>query len=191
MILIIDNYDSFTYNLYQMIGKFENDIKVIRNDEKRPEEIREFQPDKIIISPGPGHPQNQRDFGVSGYTIKELGRKIPVLGVCLGHQGIFSVFGGEIIRTKPVHGKQTEIHHTETGIFQGVKNPLIAARYHSLVCDGNTTPDSLEIIAETDNRMIMAIKHRNYPIYGLQFHPESIGTVEGSSVIKNFLEMEL
>jgi anthranilate synthase component II len=191
MILIIDNYDSFTYNLYQMVGEFEEEVMVFRNDEITMEEIRELQPAKILISPGPGDPKNERDFGVSEETIKQMGMDIPVLGVCLGHQGIFTAFGGEVIRTEPVHGKQTEITHPESGIFQGVGNPLLAARYHSLVCNGNTTPDSLEIIAETGDGMIMAIKHRNYPIFGLQFHPESIGTADGKQLIKNFLEMEV
>ncbi len=191
MILIIDNYDSFTYNLYQLVGEFETDIKVFRNDEITVEEIKQLQPSKIIISPGPGNPQNKRDFGVSRDIILEVGIKIPVLGVCLGHQGIFTAFGGEIIRTEPVHGKQCHIHHQNTGMFQGVSRPLVAARYHSLVCKRDTTPPSMDIMAETDDGMIMAIKHHDYPIYGLQFHPESIGTDDGRKIMKNFLEMEV
>lgn len=191
MILIIDNYDSFTYNLYQLVGEFEKDIKVYRNDEITLEEIKKLQPSKIIISPGPGTPHNKRDFGVSQDTILEMGKEIPVLGVCLGHQGIFTAFGGEITRTEPVHGKQCHIHHHNTGMFQGVSSPLQAARYHSLVCKKDTTPSSVDIMAETDDGMIMAIKHQDYPIFGLQFHPESIGTDDGRQIMKNFLEMEV
>ena len=190
MILIIDNYDSFTYNLYQLVGEFEKDIRVFRNDEITVEEIREMKPSQIIISPGPGNPNNQRDFGVSRATILEIGQDIPVLGVCLGHQGIFTAFGGEITHTEPVHGKKTLIHHQNSGMFQGVKSPLQAARYHSLVCKRDSTPPSVDILAETDDGMIMAIKHHDYPIFGLQFHPESIGTSDGRKIMKNFLEME-
>ena len=191
MILIIDNYDSFTYNLYQLVGEFERDIQVYRNDEITLNEIKKLQPSRIIISPGPGNPQNERDFGVSKDTILEIGKKIPVLGVCLGHQGIFTAFGGEITRTEPVHGKQTRIIHKNTGMFRGVTSPLKAARYHSLVCKRDTTPQDVDILAETDEGMIMAIKHNEYPIFGLQFHPESIGTHDGKTIIKNFLEMEV
>lgn len=191
MILIIDNYDSFTYNLYQLVGEFETNIKVFRNDKITVDEIKELQPSQIIISPGPGNPQNKRDFGVSRATILEVGKKIPILGVCLGHQGIFTAFGGEIIRTDPVHGKQCHIYHQNKGMFQGVSSPLLAARYHSLICKKDTTPPSMDIIAETDNGMIMAIKHQDYPIYGLQFHLESIGTDDGKIIMKNFLEMKV
>lgn len=190
MILIIDNYDSFTYNLYQLVGEFEEDIRVFRNDEITIEEIKTLQPERIIISPGPGNPENERDFGVSRETILEMGQEVPVLGVCLGHQGIFSAFGGEITRTEPVHGKQTMIYHQNTGMFQGVESPLQAARYHSLVCKRDSTPPSMDILAETDDGIIMAIKHQNYPIFGLQFHPESVGTTEGRRIMKNFLEMD-
>ena len=191
MILIIDNYDSFTYNLYQLVGEFEKNIQVYRNDEITIEEIKKLQPSQIIISPGPGNPKNERDFGVSKDTILEIGKEIPVLGVCLGHQGIFTAFGGEITRTEPVHGKQTRIIHQNTGMFQGVSSPLQAARYHSLVCKKDTTPSNVDILAETDEGMIMAIKHHDYPIFGLQFHPESIGTHDGKIIMKNFLEMEV
>ncbi|NYB51106.1 MAG: aminodeoxychorismate/anthranilate synthase component II [Methanobacteriaceae archaeon] len=191
MILIIDNYDSFTYNLYQLVGEFEKDIMVYRNDEITIEEIKKLQPSRIIISPGPGNPENERDFGVCKDTILKIGKKIPILGVCLGHQGIFTAFGGEIARAEPVHGKQTPIYHQKTGMFQGVSNPLQAARYHSLVCKRETTPKSVDILAETREGMIMAIKHHDYPIFGLQFHPESIGTLDGQIILKNFLEMEV
>ncbi|CDG64384.1 MAG: anthranilate synthase component [Methanobacterium sp.] len=190
MILIIDNYDSFTYNLYQLVGEFKEDTRVFKNDKITIEEIKTLQPERIIISPGPGNPENKRDFGISKEIILKMGEKVPVLGVCLGHQGIFSAFGGKVTRTEPVHGKQTMIYHQKTGMFKGVKSPLQAARYHSLVCNRNTTPPSIDILAETDDGMIMAIKHQHYPIFGLQFHPESIGTTEGRKIIKNFLEMD-
>lgn len=190
MILIIDNYDSFTYNLYQLVGEFKEDTRVFKNDKITIEEIKTLQPERIIISPGPGNPENKRDFGISKEIILKMGEKVPVLGVCLGHQGIFSAFGGKVTRTEPVHGKQTMIYHQKTGMFKGVKSPLQAARYHSLVCNRNTTPPSIDILAETDDGMIMAIKHQHYPIFGLQFHPESIGTTEGRNIIKNFLEMD-
>jgi len=191
MILIIDNYDSFTYNLYQMIGEIKHDIIVKRNNEITLKQIEELQPDVIIISPGPGSPENRRDFGVCMQVINELGSKIPILGVCLGHQGIFKAYGGEIIRTDPVHGKLSNIYHTGQGIFTGIENPLPAARYHSLLCNRNTTPKCIEILAETKNGMIMAIKHKDNPIYGLQFHPESVGTSHGKDILKNFLEINL
>jgi anthranilate synthase component 2 len=166
MILIIDNYDSFTYNLYQMVGEICRDIVVKRNDEITLNQIKKLKPQGIIISPGPGNPENSRDFGVCMQVIHELGSEIPILGVCLGHQGIFSAFGGEIIRTEPVHGKISSIFHSEEGIFMGVENPLPAARYHSLLCKDETTPK-----------------------FGLQFHPESVGTSLGIKILENFLEI--
>lgn len=189
MILIIDNYDSFTYNLYQMVGQIRNDITVRRNDKITIDEIKELDPDGIIISPGPGNPTNERDFGICTRIIKELGGEIPILGVCLGHQGIFATFGGEIIRTEPVHGKTSQIFHTGEDIFQGIKNPLSAARYHSLLCNDDTVPDCMEIIAKTSEGLIMAIKHQDKPIIGLQFHPESVGTHEGINLLKNFIKV--
>jgi len=189
MILIIDNYDSFTYNLYQMVGEIYPHIEVKRNNEITVDQIRELNPMGIIISPGPGSPDKNRDFGVSMQVIKELGSEIPILGVCLGHQGIFLAYGGEISRNEPVHGKQSSIYHTEKGIFHGIPNPLTAARYHSLFCVDKTTPDCIEIIARTNNGMIMGIKHKDKPIYGLQFHPESIGTSQGIKLLENFVEI--
>ncbi|MCE5214810.1 MAG: aminodeoxychorismate/anthranilate synthase component II [Methanobacterium sp.] len=188
MILIMDNYDSFTYNLYQLVGQLNDDIIVRRNDEISLEEIRELNPDRIIISPGPGNPTNTRDFGICNQIIHELGNDIPILGVCLGHQGIFAAFGGEIIHTDPVHGKTCPIFHDDDEIFQGITNPLSATRYHSLLCKKETTPDCMKIIAQTKDGMIMGIKHNYKPIYGLQFHPESIGTNEGLTLLKNFME---
>jgi anthranilate synthase component 2 len=189
MILIIDNYDSFTYNLYQMVGEIYPHIEVKRNNEITVAQIRELNPMGIIISPGPGSPDKNRDFGVSMQVIKELGSEIPILGVCLGHQGIFLAYGGEISRNEPVHGKQSSIYHTEKGIFHGIPNPLTAARYHSLFCVDKTTPDCIEITARTNNGMIMGIKHKDKPIYGLQFHPESIGTSQGIKLLENFVEI--
>jgi len=189
MILILDNYDSFTYNLYQLIGELEKDIMVKRNDEISIEEIRQINPDKIIISPGPGNPLNKRDFGICMDVIKEFNGIIPILGVCLGHQGIFAAFGGKITRAKPIHGKLSKIHHTDDGIFKGVENSMEATRYHSLICDKESIPECIEITAKTDDGTIMGIKHVDSPVFGLQFHPESIGTAQGVQIIKNFLEV--
>lgn len=189
MILIIDNYDSFTYNLYQMVGMIYPHITVRRNDEITVQQIKELKPRGIIISPGPGSPKNRRDFGISMQVIKELGTSIPILGVCLGHQGIFTAFGGEIGRNEPVHGKQSSIYHDEAGIFKGLENPLVAARYHSLYCMDEKRPECIEITARTSEGMIMGIKHREKPIFGLQFHPESIGTATGNKLLKNFVEI--
>jgi len=189
MILIIDNYDSFTYNLYQLIGEIESEVTVRRNDEVTIEEIQELKPEAIIISPGPGNPTNERDFGICSRVITELGGEIPILGVCLGHQGIFATFGGEIIRTDPVHGKTSDILHNGDELFRGTSNPLIAARYHSLLCNSQTVPKCMDVIAETDDGLIMAIKHRSKPIIGLQFHPESVGTDEGITILKNFMKV--
>ena len=188
MILIIDNYDSFTYNLYQLIGEIDSDILVKRNDEITVEEIRQLKPDKIIISPGPGNPTNEKDFGVCNEVIMELKDEIPILGVCLGHQGIFAAFGGKIRRSEPIHGKLSKITHTDEGIFEGVENSLEATRYHSLICDEKSLPECIKITAKTEDGIIMGIKHVESPIYGLQFHPESIGTKHGLMIIKNFLE---
>lgn len=188
MILIIDNYDSFTYNLYQLIGEVDSDILVKRNDKITVEEIRQLKPDKIIISPGPGNPTNEKDFGVCNEVIMELKDEIPILGVCLGHQGIFAAFGGKIRRTEPIHGKLSKITHTDEGIFEGVENSLEATRYHSLICDEKSLPECIKITAKTEDGIIMGIKHVESPIYGLQFHPESIGTKHGLMIIKNFLE---
>jgi anthranilate synthase component 2 len=189
MILILDNYDSFTYNLYQLVGKLEKDIVVKRNDKISVDEIKQLQPDNIIISPGPGNPTNKKDFGVCGEVINEFNGKIPILGVCLGHQGIFAAFGGKIKRAEPIHGKLSKITHSKEGLFEDVENSLLATRYHSLICDEETLPDCIEIIAETEDGTIMAIKHVNSPIFGLQFHPESIGTASGVKIIKNFLDL--
>lgn len=187
MILILDNYDSFTYNLYQLVGQLEKDIVVKRNDKITIDEIKQLQPDNIIISPGPGNPTNKKDFGVCMDVINEFKGKIPILGVCLGHQGIFAAFGGKIKRSEPIHGKLSKINHSKDGLFKNVENSLVATRYHSLICDEESVPDCIEVIAKTEDGIIMGIKHADCPVFGLQFHPESIGTASGIKIIKNFL----
>ena len=186
MILLIDNYDSFTYNLYQAIGVLNNDIKVSRNDEITLEEIEKLAPQAIIVSPGPGYP---KDAGISIDVIKKFSGKIPILGVCLGHQAIAEAFGGKIIRAKEqLHGKKTPIHiNNSAPIFNGLKDTITAARYHSLIVDSVSLPTCLSVIATDDKAQIMAIKHREHPTYGLQFHPESILSETGNIIIENFL----
>lgn len=186
MILLIDNYDSFTYNLYQAIGVLNDDIKVSRNDEITLEEIEKLAPQAIIVSPGPGYP---KDAGISIDVIKKFSGKIPILGVCLGHQAIAEAFGGKIIRAKEqLHGKKTPIHiNNSAPIFNGLKDTITAARYHSLIVDSVSLPTCLSVIATDDKAQIMAIKHREHPTYGLQFHPESILSETGNIIIENFL----
>lgn len=188
MILIIDNYDSFTYNLYQYIGEIYKDIKVVRNDEITSEAIGDMDNlDGIIISPGPGTPEKA---GICVETIKKYAGKIPILGICLGHQAIGYAFGGDVVRAQNImHGKTSNIKHNGQKLFKNIKNPLEVMRYHSLIVDKKTLPDELEITAESlDDNVIMALKHKKYEIYGLQFHPESIITEEGKKIIKNFVE---
>lgn len=191
-ILILDNYDSFVYNLVQYVG--EQGVKpfVYRNDSISLDEIKKLDLNGIIISPGPGNPENDRDIGICLDVIKEFGKKIPILGVCLGHQAIIYVFGGRILQAQKImHGKSSIISHDETGILKGIRNPTKVMRYHSLIADPDTFPyDELKITAKTiDRKEIFAVKHKKYPIYGVQFHPESIGTKEGKLIIKNFLEV--
>ena len=187
MILVIDNYDSFTYNLVQYLGELGANLKVYRNDKITTEEIRRMRPKKILISPGPGVP---RDAGISENVIKEFGKSTPILGVCLGHQARGEVFGGRIVGAKSLmHGKTSKIFHDGKGIFRGVKNPFDATRYHSLLVERKTFPKILNITAETKDKEIMGLQHKNYPIYGVQFHPESILTVEGKKILKNFLKL--
>ena len=192
MIIVIDNYDSFTYNLVQYLAELgaefpqAKDIQVYRNDKISLEEIRLLAPDAVVISPGPGRPE---DAGISPELIRQLAPDLPILGVCLGHQGIGQVYGGKIV-SAPVlmHGKTSLVHHMGTGIFQGVENPLIATRYHSLVIDRESCPEVLEITAWVDDGTIMGVRHRNYPhIQGVQFHPESILTKAGKQLLQNFL----
>lgn len=187
-ILVIDNYDSFTFNLVQLIGNFTNDIIVKRNDKVTVEEIKKITPDKIVISPGPGIPDDSK---ISLTVIKELGDKIPVLGVCLGHQGIGISFGGKIVNAPALmHGKTSEIIHNEKGIYKSLPQKFEAGRYHSLVIDRNSLPEVLEITSETEEGVIMGVKHKSFPIEGIQFHPESILTPLGKDLIKNWLEQK-
>lgn len=185
MTLLIDNYDSFSYNLYQMIGEIEPDIRVIRNDEKTVEEIRAMSPDRIILSPGPGRPE---DAGVCMEAVKTLGREIPLLGVCLGHQAICAAFGAKIIHAKKLmHGKQSEVRLDRGDpLFAGCPEMTEVARYHSLAADRGTMPPELLITAETADGEIMAVRHKDYRICGVQFHPESILTPEGKRMLSNF-----
>lgn len=188
MILMIDNYDSFTYNLVQYLGELKAKVEVYRNDALSIEQIRKMKPAKIVISPGPGRPE---DAGISIEIIKQLGPEIPVLGVCLGHQGIGYAFGGKIINAKRLmHGKTSMIKHNGQGIFKGLPNPFEATRYHSLVIDPKHVPDCLTVTAKTtDDGEIMGVAHKKYPIYGVQFHPESILTKQGINILKNFLHL--
>lgn len=187
MILLIDNYDSFSYNLFQLVGETDPDLMVIRNDEMTPEEIRELNPDRIILSPGPGRPE---DAGVTMEVVKMLGSQIPVFGVCLGHQAICAAFGATITYAKQLmHGKQSEvIFDTNCPLFQGCPQTARVARYHSLAADADTIPDTLRITARTADGEVMAVQHKEYPIYGVQFHPESIMTPDGKQIIKNFIK---
>jgi anthranilate synthase component 2 len=190
MILFIDNYDSFTYNLVQMIGGLNPDIKVIRNDELTVEEIKELSPSHIVLSPGPGYP---KDAGVCEDVVRSLAGSVPILGVCLGHQGICEVFGAEITRAKKLmHGKQSILSIDSTDpLFQGLENKIPAARYHSLIARKETLPSCLTTIGSDDMGEIMAVKHKDYAVYGLQFHPESILTPNGESILKNFLSITI
>ena len=187
MIVLIDNYDSFSYNLYQLIGTMNEDITVIRNDEKTVEEIERMNPSHIIISPGPGRPE---DAGVCKKAIRYFAGKVPILGVCLGHQAICQEFGATVSYAKQLmHGKQSEVLvDTTSKIFEGLSERIKVARYHSLIAKEDTIPVELVVTARTDDGEIMAVKHREYGIYGLQFHPESILTPDGYQMIKNFLE---
>lgn len=190
MVLMIDNYDSFTYNLVQQVGSLGYDIKVIRNDEMTIDRIRELKPSHIIISPGPGYP---KDAGISIKLIRELKGRIPILGVCLGHQAICEAFGAAICHAKRLmHGKQSNIHIANgASIFHGLAPMIQAGRYHSLAAVRKTLPDELQIIAEDDDGEIMAVQHRSYEIYGLQFHPESILTPQGDAIMRNFLKIRI
>ena len=185
MIIVIDNYDSFTYNLVQYFGELGAELVVRRNDKTTLREIEELRPDKICISPGPGTPN---DAGISNELIRHFGPRTPILGVCLGHQCIGQVFGGEVVRAdRLMHGKTSPILHEGDGVFYGLPNPFEATRYHSLIVRRENFPDELELIAETSEHEIMGLRHRRYPIHGLQFHPESILTQEGKKLLTNFL----
>ena len=187
MILIIDNYDSFVYNLMQYLGELGEDVIVRRNDKVDIDSIKKLAPQGIVISPGPGRPEQA---GMSNRVIKYFSDKLPILGVCLGHQCIAQVFGGKIIPAERlVHGMTSRVFHNGKTIFKNIKNPFEAARYHSLVVDRDNFPAILEIIAETEQKEIMALRHREYSVWGLQFHPESILTDEGKGILKNFINV--
>ena len=188
MILIIDNYDSFTYNLVQFCGTITTDIKVVRNDSMTAEEIQDMHPDRIILSPGPGYP---KDAGVCEEVIAKLKGRVPILGVCLGHQAICEAFGGKIVHAKELmHGKQSMMKiDKEEKIFDRLPDSVPIARYHSLAADPDTIPECLRVIGTTDDGEIMAVKHRDYDVYGLQFHPESVLTPDGKIMMENFLKL--
>lgn len=186
MLLMIDNYDSFTYNLVQYFGELGQDVQVYRNDEISLDKIHELKPEKIVISPGPCTPN---EAGISLALIHEFAGKIPLLGVCLGHQSIGQAFGGRIIKAKTLmHGKTSLIHHKNVGVFKGLPNPYTATRYHSLVIERETIPDCLEITAWTEDGEIMGVKHKALAVEGVQFHPESILTEHGHDLLNNFLK---
>jgi len=186
MILLIDNYDSFTYNLYHYLGELGVEVAVYKNDQITLDEIEERRPEKIVISPGPCTP---KEAGISCDVVRHFGSKTPILGVCLGHQCIGAAFGGKIIRApKIMHGKMSEILHDSKTIYRSLKNPFSAMRYHSLVIDPDRLPADLSISAQTSDQVIMGVRHKSYPIEGVQFHPESILTEEGKKLLKNFLD---
>lgn len=188
MILLIDNYDSFSYNLYQLVGEIEPDIRVIRNDEMTIEEIEALAPDRIILSPGPGRPE---DAGIITEAAKTIAQKIPTLGVCLGHQAICAAYGARITYAKRLmHGKQSDIKvNNSCLLFRNCPDTMKAARYHSLAADKETMPDCLEVTAVTEDGEIMAVRHEKFPIYGVQFHPESIMTPYGKQMLENFINL--
>ncbi|CAF0699012.1 anthranilate synthase component II [Candidatus Methylacidithermus pantelleriae] len=187
MTLVIDNYDSFTYNLVQYLGELGEEVIVRRNDVISLEDVRRLGPDRIVISPGPKTPN---EAGLSCVVIQELGKTIPILGVCLGHQCIGQVFGGRVVRAQRLmHGKTSLIYHNGSLLFERLPNPFEATRYHSLIVDRDSVPDCLEITAETDQKEVMGLRHKTYPIFGVQFHPESILTRCGKDLLRNFLSL--
>lgn len=187
--LLIDNYDSFTYNLFQYLAELKANPVVYKNDQISLDQIKELEPDRIVISPGPGTVTNSNDFGICQEVILKLGQHTPILGVCLGHQGIGYAFGGKIIHApKIMHGKQSPVEHNDTGIFKGIGNPFQAMRYHSLCLDPENLPSDLKVTARVKGeKTIMGIQHGTWPVFGIQFHPESFGTPEGKKILKNFL----
>ncbi len=187
MLLIIDNYDSFTYNLVQYFGELGAEMKIIRNDAMELAQIKALKPSRICVSPGPCTPN---EAGVSCAVIEALGATTPILGVCLGHQSIGQVYGGDVVRAdRLMHGKTSPIHHKGTSVFRGLSNPFEATRYHSLIVKRETLPDCLDITAWTEEGEIMGLAHKEYPVHGVQFHPESILTQEGKQLLQNFLEI--
>jgi anthranilate synthase component II len=185
-VLVIDNYDSFTYNLVQYLGELGAEVLVRRNDEVTPEEVLELHPDRIVVSPGPCTP---KEAGVSVEVIEKVSDQVPILGVCLGHQAIGQAFGAEIVRGEPVHGKTAKILHDGEGVYRGVKQGFEATRYHSLVIEPESLPEDLQITSRTEDGTIMGVRHRDFPIEGVQFHPESVLTRSGHELLKNFLEV--
>jgi anthranilate synthase component II len=185
-VLVIDNYDSFTYNLVQYLGELGAEVLVRRNDEVTPEEVLELHPDRIVVSPGPCTP---KEAGVSVEVIEKVSGQIPILGVCLGHQAIGQAFGAEIVRGEPVHGKTAKILHDGEGVYRGVKQGFEATRYHSLVIEPESLPEDLQITSRTEDGTIMGVRHRDFPVEGVQFHPESVLTRSGHELLKNFLEV--
>jgi anthranilate synthase component 2 len=189
-VLVIDNYDSFTYNLVQELAELGAEPTVVRNDAWTLDQVRDFAPDGIVISPGPGSPENARDIGISNDVIRELGPQIPLLDVCLGHQCIGHVFGGRITRAPELlHGKTSQIYHRGEGVLDGLPIPFEATRYHSLIVERASLPHDLKVTAETHDEIVMAVRHREYPIEGVQFHPESVLTSEGMRLLRNFLKL--
>ncbi|HWP81298.1 MAG TPA: aminodeoxychorismate/anthranilate synthase component II [Bacteroidota bacterium] len=187
MILVIDNYDSFTYNLVQYLGELGVEQTVVRNDQITIDEIKELNPEAIVISPGPCTP---KEAGVSVDVIRSFHKSVPILGVCLGHQSIAEAFGGKVVRAPAIfHGKTSMIHHNGEDIFEGIPSPFVAARYHSLVVDKNSIPPELKITAWTSDNVVMGLRHATYPTVGVQFHPESIATEHGKHLLKNFLTL--
>ena len=188
MLLVIDNYDSFTYNLVQYLGELGVEMKIFRNDEIEIGQIRRLKPERILISPGPCSP---KESGLSNEIVKTFGSTIPTFGVCLGHQCVGHVFGGEVVRAERLmHGKTSQIYHNGDPLFAGIPSPFTATRYHSLIIKRDTMPDTLQIIAETRPELeVMGIRHKQYPIWGVQFHPESILTESGKQILANFLKL--
>lgn len=187
MLILIDNYDSFTYNLYQYLSELGEEVEVIRNDRITVAEVEALRPERVVISPGPCTPD---EAGISMELIAHMAGKCPVLGVCLGHQSLGQVFGGKVVRAgRLMHGKTSPIHHDGKGLFEGVPNPFEAVRYHSLLVEQESLPDCLEITAESDQGEIMGLRHREYVVEGIQFHPESILTHAGKDLLRNFLKM--
>jgi anthranilate synthase/aminodeoxychorismate synthase-like glutamine amidotransferase len=190
MVVVIDNYDSFTYNLVQYLGELGADVRVMRNDAVSLDTLAAARPDRILISPGPGRPETA---GVTMAAIRRFGQTTPILGVCLGHQAIGAVFGGSVVRAEaPLHGKTSTIEHDGRGVFSGMSTPFVATRYHSLVVAEAGLPSDLEVCARTrEDHAVMGLRHRTWPVHGVQFHPESILTAEGRRILRNFLEGEL
>ena len=188
-VLLVDNYDSFTYNLAQYIQELGSDVAVFRNDEVGVDSVRRFAPSHLVISPGPGRPE---DAGVSCELVSRMAGELPILGVCLGHQVIGQVMGGKVVRgPEPVHGKTSSVYHDSRTIYEGLPHPIEATRYHSLVLDADTVPDCLEVSATTGDGLVMSVRHRQAPVEGVQFHPESILTESGRRILDNFLRMRV